>query len=263
VTAVRLRVRSKDRSILFWRYVVGLRILEERPGAATLGVADRPLVVLESGAATSVLPGRAGLGRIVLYVPDDRELGRVLARLVASRVPIDTSDDGRTKEIRLDDPDGLGLAIAVPTPGSGAAGGVTLVDGDGDPGVPRPRLDVPALIDLVGDEDLRRSLPDATLLGGVVLVATDTRASTAFYDALGLVDDVPAHGSDIADASAGPGAPPAPPRAARLLGLEVRPGGLVSGAGVRERPSGGGNAGAADPVLDPDGTAILPGPREP
>lgn len=273
VARVHLQVRSVDRSILFWRYVVGLRILDERPGVATLGVLDRPLVVLRSGAATSALPGRTGLDRVTLQVPDERELGRVLARLLASRVPIETSGDGRAPEIRLADPDGLGVAIALGTPAAAAPGGVRVAGGRDPLPDDRPRLDVAALVDLVGDEDLRRSLPDTAVLGAVHLTSGDPAASAAFYARLGLADA--AHRpSAAAAAPEGPGAPPAPERSARLVGLAVRPVGPAT-AVVEEQPGGDTSADGSRPLRDrgplredqllrdPDGIAILVGATGP
>ena len=68
--AVHLDVISLDRSLPFWRDLIGLQELESPAGEARLGVDGRPLIVLHPGAVRPVGRGHAGLYHVAIHLPD-------------------------------------------------------------------------------------------------------------------------------------------------------------------------------------------------
>ena len=112
---VHLDVVDVERSLAFWRDLVGLRRLGDGD-EAQLGVDGEPLLVLHEGAATPVRRGHTGLYHLAIHLPTEREYARVLARLIASGHPIAPTDHVMSKAVYLDDPDGIGLELTLETP---------------------------------------------------------------------------------------------------------------------------------------------------
>ncbi|MEF8776043.1 MAG: VOC family protein [Haloarculaceae archaeon] len=102
-----LRVEDLEEPIEFYRSVVGLRLLARVAGTAIQGVDERPLLVLETGAAGRT-EAAAGLFRHAFRVPSRRGLGNALGR-VRKRWPRERAADHRVSEaVFLSDPEGKG-----------------------------------------------------------------------------------------------------------------------------------------------------------
>ncbi|HXE57052.1 MAG TPA: VOC family protein [Gemmatimonadales bacterium] len=122
---VLLQVADLERSLAFYRRVLGLRPLERparpgpAPGAALAAPgADEPLVELVERPDAAPVPrrGRLGLYHFAIKVPDRAALGRLLAHLAANGVPVGMADHLVSEAVYLADPDGLGIEVYADRP---------------------------------------------------------------------------------------------------------------------------------------------------
>lgn len=116
IGTVHLDIVNLERSVAWWRDVVGLRVLRDEADGVTLGVDDGPFVVLHPGAKSAASPRYTGLYHLAIYVPDEPALAHVLARLIELRAWFSATDHAGAKSLYVTDPDGIGLEIALETP---------------------------------------------------------------------------------------------------------------------------------------------------
>ncbi len=116
---VLLTVADLERSLRFYREVLGLRLRERQDDVAVL-TADgtAPLVVLVALPGARAAPRRTtGLYHFAVLYPDRRELARALARLLQARYPLQGASDHRVSEaLYLADPDGHGIELYADRP---------------------------------------------------------------------------------------------------------------------------------------------------
>src|SRR6186713_2981537 len=109
---VHLQVSDLARSIAYYENVLGMRVLRQLGGDATLGadVGDRPLIHLRERAGARPVPraGRFGLYHFAILLPDRAALGRFLAHLPSVAEPAGLADHFVSEAVYLSDPDGLG-----------------------------------------------------------------------------------------------------------------------------------------------------------
>ena len=105
---VRLPVADLDRSIVFYRDILGLSVRARLPSVAALQGPDG-----EQAVNLDLRPGAARESSHAAFLcPDRRSLARTLARIVAAGVPIDASvDNGVGEAVYLRDPDGNGVEL--------------------------------------------------------------------------------------------------------------------------------------------------------
>jgi len=119
VGRVRLQVSDLERSMAYYREVIGLRVLEAGPASAALGVqASSRLVELEARPGTrSVGPGAVlGLYHFAILLPDRASLGRFVRHLAARQVQFASADHLVSEAVYLWDPDGLGIEVYADRP---------------------------------------------------------------------------------------------------------------------------------------------------
>jgi catechol 2,3-dioxygenase len=180
---VRLRVRDLDRSVGYYRRVLGLTVLELSDGEARLGSADGTVLVElaeRPGARPAPSRGRTGLFHFALLLPDRASLGRFVRHLDASRLHAGAADHLVSEALYLQDPDNLGIEIYADRPRSAwrRLGRELMMATD--------PLDRPGLLDAAGDEPWA-GLPDGTVMGHVHLHVGDLDRTAAFYgEGLGL-----------------------------------------------------------------------------
>jgi len=114
-----LYVRDVERSLRFYREVLGFRVVRQLPGAAFLRAAesdnDHDLGLFQVGA--DALPSAAGQGTVGLYhlawsVPTLAELVEHAERLRAVGALVGASDHVTTKALYAKDPDGLEFEVS-------------------------------------------------------------------------------------------------------------------------------------------------------
>ena len=112
VGAVHLTVAQLQRSMAYYREVVGLEILEQGAGRASLGVGGRELLGLVEEAHARPATGHSGLYHFALLVPERVDLARWLAHAAHDRVSlVGLSDHFVSEALYLSDPDLHGIEI--------------------------------------------------------------------------------------------------------------------------------------------------------
>ena len=143
---VHLKVANIERSLAFWRDVLGLQVMQRMPSAVFLSVGGYhhhiALNTWESEGGAPPAPGTTGLYHVALLYPDRAALAKALARLAAAGIALDgASDHGVSEALYLRDPDGNGVELYRDRPVAewprDAAGGIAMIT---------RRLDVQALL---------------------------------------------------------------------------------------------------------------------
>ena len=113
---VHLKVADIPRALAFWRDVLGLTVMLERPGAAFLSAGGYhhhiALNTWESEGGSPPPRHHTGLYHVALLYPDRAALAAVLKRVVQAGIPLDgASDHGVSEALYLRDPDGNGVEL--------------------------------------------------------------------------------------------------------------------------------------------------------
>jgi catechol 2,3-dioxygenase len=235
---VHLDIVDKNRSVKWWRDVVGLELIADHGRTAELGVDGEALVVLAATASSPVRRGYSGLYHLAINLPDEVAFAQTLARLMSIRARPGTTDHVVAKSIYLGDPDGIGLELTVELPERVKSISwppteqhPEIIDAEGRSRQGLEELDVDAVLAKLPGGELPRSLPSGTHVGHVHLKVPDVDASFAFYrDRLGMIPNnyVPAIGyADLGTGDfrlhrvavntwTGVGLPPRPPEMAGM-----------------------------------------------
>jgi catechol 2,3-dioxygenase len=239
---VRLRVGDLERSLRFYRDVLGLRVAREAGSIVALaarsvadeqGSSGRELIVLDERPGIRRRPARpvtTGLYHVALLVPSRAELGRALLGLHQAQYPLrGMSDHAVSESLYLDDPDGNGLEIYADRPRS------TWPVRDGVVQMTVDPLDVQGVVSAAGTATSPwQGLPAGTVVGHVHFTVSDVERAVRFYrDVVGF--DVMMRIPSLAAVSAGgyhhhvnlntwagEGAPPDSDQVAGLAGWELR-----------------------------------------
>ncbi|MBS7540130.1 VOC family protein [Ancylobacter lacus] len=182
--AVRLRVREGERSLAFYRDIVGLTPQPAKgDGLFRLGTGGETLIELEVvPGAPPRPPHTTGLFHVAILVPDRAALAIVLRRLIERGVPIGASDHLVSEALYLDDPDGNGIEIYRDRPrsewrwnGGTVAMATEQLDGRG------------VMSALPLGVAVETPMPAGTVVGHVHLQVGNLEAARRFYvDTLGL-----------------------------------------------------------------------------
>src|SRR6476469_8342476 len=181
--AVHLSVADLPRSLDYYRRSIGLDVLDEGDGEASLGAGGTELLHLVEEPGAAPADGYTGLFHFALLVPERTDLARWLAHAAREQVPIvGVADHFVSEAIYLSDPDEHGIEVYWDRPREAWEGQVA-------ERMTTLPLDVG---DLLGVLDDPRSEPfdglaGAAVMGHVHLRVAEIPATTAFYcDALGF-----------------------------------------------------------------------------
>ncbi len=240
---VRLRVADLERSLGFYRDVLGFAVQRDLGGSLVLGPEARNeaaaaqkepgLLVLVEQPGVSRRPMRprtAGLYHVAFLVPTRQELGQALLGLSRARYPLrGMSDHAVSESLYLDDPDGDGLEIYADRRRElwPVANGVVQMTVD--------PLDVEGVIAAAGDPNTQwTGLPPDTIVGHVHFTVSDMERAVAFYrDVIGfdVMMQIPSltavsaggyHHHLNLNTWAGAGAPPDSDNVAGLIAWELK-----------------------------------------
>ena len=258
---VHLTVSDLPRSLEYYRQAIGLQVLEEGSGLATLGTGATPLLVLEELPGARPADGYSGLFHFALLVPRRDDLARWLAHAARERVALTGASDHDVSEaLYLRDPDHHGIEIYADRPRERWEGDV----GSRLTTMPLDTADLLGELDDPGTEPFD-GLADGTVMGHVHLRVADIPPTIAFYrDELGF-DLMAALGSQAAFLAAGgyhhhvganiwesAGAPAAPDDTATLRHFTV----VLPGDAERDRVAGRLADAGHEPEDSPDGPFV-------
>ena len=186
---VHLNVTDGERSLMFWRDVLGLEVVGREEGAIEVGAGGRVLLVLHPGAESPAQRGRAGLYHVAVHVPDASEFAYVLSRLFSARYPNSPTEHIFSKATYLDDLDGNGVEITLETPERVkevrlTPGRPELITADGESHPPVGHLDLEEVMGHLEDGETDRPLKAGTWIGHVHLHVTDMDEARRFYSEL-------------------------------------------------------------------------------
>lgn len=183
VGAVHLTVSQLGRSLDYYRETVGLEILDQSPGCASLGVGGRELLGLVEEALARPATGHSGLYHFALLVPERADLARWLAHAARDRVSlVGLSDHFVSEALYLSDPDLHGIEIYWDRPRQTWEGQVA------SRMTTRP-LDVESLLGELAEPstEVFEGLPAGTTMGHVHLKVARIAQTLDFYrDVLGF-----------------------------------------------------------------------------
>jgi catechol 2,3-dioxygenase len=112
IGAVTLRVADAQRSLRWYRDMLGLELIEQSPERLVLGAGGQPFLDLEvRPGATPRDENTTGLYHVAILVPDRPSLGGVLARIAAAGVRLGASDHLVSEALYIWDEDNNGLEI--------------------------------------------------------------------------------------------------------------------------------------------------------
>lgn len=209
--AVHLDVIDPDRSLGFWRDLVGLTFVQERDAAVELGTHEKTLLVLHPGATRPRQQGFSGLYHLAIHLPDEPEFARVLRRLRVARCRISPTDHVMSKAIYLNDPDRIMLEFTLETPErvgeyewDSGGGRPVIIDRDGRAREGAEPLDVEQVLSTLQDDVFSSPLPSGTKVGHVHLHVDDLEKASGFYaDKIGFIQNMYAPSWQMADLYAG------------------------------------------------------------
>lgn len=174
--AVYLTVTNLERSLDFYRRVIGFKLQRREGDTVTLGAGGAELLVLSERPRARRVSGTAGLYHFALLVPSRRELARALGRIAETQTAVQGLVDHWISEaIYLPDPDGHGIEIACDRPREQWPPFQAIARRGNLP------LDVQGLIGELRGAPLRTELHADTAVGHVHLHVADLQQAEAFY----------------------------------------------------------------------------------
>lgn len=120
VSQVDLKVENLERSLTFYREVIGFQLLE-RTGNRAILTADgkTPLLsIVQPANAIPKPPNTSGLYHYALLLPTRSDLAKVLQHFIQRNYPLGASDHLVSEALYLNDPDGNGIEIYADRPSS-------------------------------------------------------------------------------------------------------------------------------------------------
>jgi catechol 2,3-dioxygenase len=179
--AVRLQIADLARSVEWYRSVLGLDVIAQSEGAASLAPRGEraPLIELRERKGIRPVPRRGllGLYHYAILLPDRLALGRFIGHLAKLGIHAGMSDHFVSEAVYIDDPDGLGIEVYADRPRA------AWKHEDRQLTMATLPLDGRALIEASGHAPWE-GVPKGTVIGHVHLFVGDIDRAAAFYHEL-------------------------------------------------------------------------------
>jgi catechol 2,3-dioxygenase len=173
---VELSVSDLNRSVTFYRTLLGMIVLDQEHAAVTLGLPGHPLLVLtERPGARPAPPTSPGLYHFAVLLPSRADLARWVQHASRLGVRLGQGDHLVSEAFYLNDPDGHGIEVYRDRPRETWRWQGGEVQMAGDP------IDIQGLLAEPGADVPFAGLPQGTVMGHVHLRVTDLAATEAFY----------------------------------------------------------------------------------
>lgn len=177
---VRLRVADLDRSIAFYRDLLGFDV-DREGSAATLSAGTALVELREAPGLSPARPGASGLYHFAILLPGRTDLARFARHLIEHRVRFGQSDHTVSEALYFDDPDGIGIEVYADRPRATWPVADGVVRFTGDP------IDFQDLLSELSEDDPGwTGMPVGTTIGHVHLRVSDVEQSLSFYERLGF-----------------------------------------------------------------------------
>ncbi|HUE87220.1 MAG TPA: VOC family protein [Vicinamibacterales bacterium] len=263
---VSLQVSDLDRSIAYYRDLLGLRVLDQDRTVARLAIpqANDHLIELryERGTRPVARGETLGLYHFAILLPSRAALGQFVRHLASANVPFGAADHLVSEAIYLWDPDGLGIEVYADRPREAwRTRGRELV-------MTTDRLDLHSVMDAAGSGTWN-GMPAETTMGHMHLSVSDLNAARSFYhEGLGLATTVWSYPGALFMSAGGyhhhlgtnrwaMGARPPVESDARLLAWELVLPSRADIAAAAASVRAAGYDARDDIVIDPWGTALV------
>ncbi|MCP3740559.1 VOC family protein [Rossellomorea sp. BNER] len=198
VSQVDLKVENLERSLSFYKQVIGFQILEQSERKATLTADGKtPLLSIEQPEdVKGKEPRTTGLYHFALLLPSRADLAKALQHFIKMNIRLGASDHLVSEALYLDDPDGNGIEIYADRPSS------TWSWKDGQVVMATEPLNAENLLTETNGEQWN-GLPQDTLMGHIHLHVSELEKTKEFYlEGLGF-DLVTQYGSQALFISTG------------------------------------------------------------
>jgi catechol 2,3-dioxygenase len=205
---IEFQVTDLVRTIQFWTVALGLTVRSQDSTTAELGTAVKTLFILRTGASKPVSAPYTGLYHVAIGMADQFEFSRMMARMMALRVPVSPVDHLGAKSFYLNDPDGIEIEFTLETPERFSHFGdmkkaLVLYDVDGNPHSGREPLDVQAELALSEGLDLEAPLPTGTFLAHMHFKVPDLDSTATWFEGLGFARNLMLDNWGFGDMAAG------------------------------------------------------------
>lgn len=182
VTEIVLRVENLNRSVEFYKTIMGFKVLVEKDKEVIL-TADgtKPIVTLiQPRDIIPKIPRRTGLYHFAVLLPDRLQLGLFLKNIREHKYPlVGGSNHGVSEAIYLEDPDQNGIEVYTDTPEDRWKPDGENID------MVTEILDYDSLLESTGDKQWNKA-PNDTIIGHIHLHVADLDEAYKFYKALGF-----------------------------------------------------------------------------
>lgn len=175
IGTVHIKVGNLDRSVDFYKSVIGLQLLEKEDRKAVMGAGSVPLLVLEEPLNVIPKQGRtAGLYHFAILLPTRVDLGKTLRHLLEIGYPLGAADHLVSEALYLDDPDGNGIEIYTDRPSAEWKWENKEVE------MATKQLSAESLLAEAGNEKWE-GIPEGTIMGHIHLHVADLKEAKRFY----------------------------------------------------------------------------------
>lgn len=178
---VHLNVLDLNRSIQFYKEIIGFKVLSSTSSQAVLTADGKtPLLIIEQPEnVVPKEPKKSGLYHFALLLPTRADLGMIIEHFVEKKVALGAADHLVSEALYLSDPDGNGIEIYIdrdPSVWQWENGKVAMAT---DP------LDGESIVAESAGQ-VWNGLPSETVMGHVHLHVANLPAAEKFYNALGF-----------------------------------------------------------------------------